>query len=80
MRLIDLKCPKCGKIYEDVSMKEFENNDFVCDCDGKTKLKKIIPSNKFRIIKYSPEYAGGNNKNLLNVHDDLGKRDEKYAK
>ena len=71
MKLVDLKCPKCDKNLKDVP---FKISDGINCVRCGTKMKRVFIGTKYRIVNYSPEYAGGNDKNLYNVHDDLGGR------
>jgi len=71
MKLIDLKCPKCGEVLQDINF--VIKDDIYCfKCD--TKMERVFLGTKYRIVNYSPEYAGGNDKELINVHDGLGNR------
>ena len=81
MKLVDYVCPLCG-IKEEVDI-DISDEVYCCgmaDMENgivphpKTKMKKVIPASNYRVVNYSPEYAGGNDKNLYNVHDDLGGR------
>ena len=71
MKFVDLECPKCGEVLQDI---DFEiSDDIYCpECD--TKMERVFTGPKYRVVNYSPEYAGGNDKNLYNVHDGLGGR------
>jgi hypothetical protein len=77
IRFIDIKCPKCGLILEDIEMRDFENNKKAYKCQNghtPTSMVKVIPTSKFRMIKYSPEYKGGSDRHLINQPQELMER------
>ena len=60
MKLVDVKCPKCGHVVNDIRLRNFYEGSIVCECGG--VFKKVFTGINYRIINYSPEYAGGNDK------------------
>ena len=60
MKLVDVKCPKCGHVLNDIRLNKFYEGSIICECGG--VFKKVFTGTKFRIINYSPEHAGGSDK------------------
>ena len=68
MKLVDLICPVCGWVKEDIRIEDVDT----WFCTGETprggkrhkfvKMNRIFLGINYRIINYSPEYAGGNDK------------------
>lgn len=78
MKLVDYKCVVCGNIVEG-DMDEYSNEKKcgLCLITGRgidNVMVRMFGSFKFRIIKYSPEYKGGNDKNLSNQPKELMER------
>ena len=70
----DFKCANCGKIEEYVkSDVKLNNISLFCSNCG-SKMYRVYGNITYRTIKYSPELPGGNNKNLIDVPDELGNR------
>jgi len=52
MPTYQLKCPKCGKEYEEIICKVENRNTLPCDCGEKMKVK--ITTANFRVSRYTP--------------------------